>query len=154
MAEPVPSASSPAGDHPSLPTNAEDRAAAAALSSLNTAQIDDAEEGGSAPAAGAGKRGRPSKADQEALGKAMSRLEMIAGTGSGTGTGEKEAGKKKEGGVEEKGEMKEAVEEVRKKPVVKITADNVNMLVGLTDRLVVGRRWMVVADVCLADQPP
>lgn len=142
MAEPVPStaqsppsASSPAPDT-SLPTNAEDRAAAAALSSLNTAQIDDAEEGGPAPPAGAGKRGRPSKADQEALGKAMSRLEMIAGsgTGSGAGGGVKEVGKKKDSGMAEKekgeGEKKGPVEEVKKKPVVKITADDVNMLVG------------------------
>lgn len=144
MAEPAPSSvqspndasGSPAIDPSSssfLPTNADDRAAAAALSSLNTAQIEnDAEDAGSAPAAG--KSGGPSSADKEALGKAMSRLEMIAGGGGTGGTvkgGTAEAGKKEAttssfAKVTEKGKSAEVV---KKKPVVKVAAEDVNLLV-------------------------
>lgn len=53
-------------------SNAEDRKAAAALSSLNTNEI--ATEGASI--------GAPVNATQEALGRAMSRLEIAAGQGS------------------------------------------------------------------------
>ncbi|KAJ6138223.1 hypothetical protein N7471_004709 [Penicillium samsonianum] len=74
MSDQIPSATA----HPDtvekpLPSNAEDRKAAAALSSLNTNEI--TTEGVSA--------GTPLTADQEALGRAMSRLEIAAGQGSG-----------------------------------------------------------------------
>ena len=118
MAEPVSSASNAAADaaadneeDPStrLPKNAEDRKAAAALNSLNANEISHDETG-------SGATKQPSKADQEALGKAMSRLEIASGAGV--------AKKKDEGNKAE--EKKEA--EVRKK--VKVAADDVNFLVG------------------------
>ncbi|CAI7664770.1 hypothetical protein N7527_000637 [Penicillium freii] len=59
-----------------LSSNAEDRKAAAALSSLNTNEI--ATEGASI--------GAPVNATQEALGRAMSRLEIAAGQGSDSKT--------------------------------------------------------------------
>ncbi|KKZ66386.1 hypothetical protein EMCG_07890 [[Emmonsia] crescens] len=115
-----------------LPTNAEDRAAAAALSSLNTANETSASENDAGVPSGAAL---PSAADQEALGKAMSRLEIIAGTGkaggsgagAAAGTGKKDTNARKsraddktEGGEEEK-----AV----KKKVVKVAAEDVGLLV-------------------------
>ncbi|KAJ5731354.1 uncharacterized protein N7483_005862 [Penicillium malachiteum] len=68
MSDPIPSASAsadPEASERSLPTNAEDRKAAAALLSLNQNAI----------GAEASPTGGPSGAEQEALGKAMSRLE-------------------------------------------------------------------------------
>lgn len=118
MAEPVPSASNAAADaaadneeDPStrLPKNAEDRKAAAALNSLNANEISQDE-------AGSGATKQPSQADQEALGKAMSRLEIASGVG---------AGKKKDGGNKAE-DKKEA--EVKKK--VKVAVEDVNFLVG------------------------
>lgn len=73
MSDPIPSASGDPGVDQPLPTNAEDRRAAAALSSLNANQL----AADAAPAQG------PSIAEQEALGKAMSRLEIAAGEGTG-----------------------------------------------------------------------
>ena len=117
MAEPVPSASNVAVDtaadneeDPSarLPKNAEDRKAAAALNSLNANEISQDELGQSTSK-------QPSKADQEALGKAMSRLE-IAGGG---------AAKKKDDG--KKAEERKEVE-VKKR--VKLVAEDVNFLVS------------------------
>ena len=117
MAEPLPSASIAAADTAAdneedplsrLPKNAEDRKAAAALNSLNTNEITQDESGGSAAK-------QPSKADQEALGKAMSRLEIATGTGAAK---KKEEGKK----AEEKTEG-----EVKKK--VKVAAEDVRFLV-------------------------
>lgn len=117
MAEPLPSASNAAADTAAdneedsssrLPKNAEDRKAAAALNSLNTNEITQDETGGAAAK-------QPSKADQEALGKAMSRLEIASGTG---------AAKKKE---EAKKAEDKAEGEVRKK--VKVAAEDVNFLV-------------------------
>ncbi|GMF74334.1 unnamed protein product [Aspergillus oryzae] len=61
------------------PANAEDRKAAAALSSLNTNEI--GADSGAKP---------PSSADQEALGKAMSRLEIVAGQDAGKKTTEQQ----------------------------------------------------------------
>ncbi|WEW59518.1 hypothetical protein PRK78_004992 [Emydomyces testavorans] len=105
---------------------AEDRAAAVALSSLNTttaAATEDADaQSGTA---------LPSRADQEALGKAMSRLEALAtaaekgGSGPGAGTG---VGKKDAGGAGAKEE-----EKVVKKSVVKVKAEDVNLLIDQLD---------------------
>lgn len=72
MSDPIPSATTDPDVDQSLPANAEDRKAAAALSSLNTNEL----AADAAPAKG------PSNAEQEALGKAMSRLEIAAGEGS------------------------------------------------------------------------
>lgn len=72
MSDPIPSATGdPAAVEQPLPANAEDRKAAAALDSLHTNEL----------AVDAPTKG-PSSADQEALGKAMSRLEIAAGKGS------------------------------------------------------------------------
>ncbi|KIW98917.1 uncharacterized protein Z519_00580 [Cladophialophora bantiana CBS 173.52] len=115
MAEPIPSASSAAADaaddetSQDLPNNAEDRKAAAALNSLNANEMS-TENGES------GTR-QPSAADQEALGKAMSRLEIASGLG-----------KKKEDNT--KAQAKKEVE-VKKK--VKIAAEDVNFLVEELD---------------------
>ncbi|CAG8888269.1 unnamed protein product [Penicillium egyptiacum] len=74
MSDTIPSATTGQGTvEAPVPSNAEDRKAAAALSSLNTNEI--ATEGASA--------GAPLTANQEALGRAMSRLEIAAGQDSG-----------------------------------------------------------------------
>ena len=120
MAEPVTSATNANAttsvaadneDDPSsrLPKNAEDRKAAAALNSLNANEITQDETGG-----GAAKQ--LSKADQEALGKAMSRLEVASGAG---------AAKKKD--ERKKAEEKKEVE-IKKK--IKVAAEDVTFLVG------------------------
>jgi hypothetical protein len=117
MAEPIPSASN--ADEQRLPANAEDRKAAAALNSLNENEISGA-DGGDGDG-GPSSRHVPSKADQEALGKAMSRLEIAAGgktSGTAAGAG---AGKSKTAGA--------SGEEVKKK-VVKVAAEDVTLLVG------------------------
>ncbi|PGH12473.1 hypothetical protein AJ79_04217 [Helicocarpus griseus UAMH5409] len=107
-----------------LPKNAEDRAAAAALSSLNTGnEISSAEAGGPSGAA------PPSAADQEALGKAMSRLEMIAGAGKEGVAGKRDAKKGKVEGAEKAA----AEEKAAKKPVVKVSAEDVGLLVDQLD---------------------
>lgn len=112
MAEPIPSASTAAADaaddetSQNLPNNAEDRKAAAALNSLNANEM--STENGEAAAK------QPSAADQEALGKAMSRLEVASGIS-----------KKKED--TKKAETKKEVE-VKKK--IKISAEDVTFLVG------------------------
>ncbi|PWY93489.1 hypothetical protein BO94DRAFT_532427 [Aspergillus sclerotioniger CBS 115572] len=109
MSDSIPSAhadaEAPEQQHP--PANAEDRKAAAALSALNTSQI----ASDATPKA-------PSAADQEALGKAMSRLEIAAGHG---------LSKKP---VAE-AQRKEA--EVVKKKAVKVAAEDVNLLVNELD---------------------
>ncbi|KAJ5778113.1 hypothetical protein N7520_001359 [Penicillium odoratum] len=105
MSDPIPSASA---DHEGLdnshPANADDRSAAAALSSLHSNEIG---------ATASPTRG-PSSADQEALGRAMSRLEIA----SGHGAGEKHPGTALNNGVEVK------------KKVVKISAADVTFLVN------------------------
>lgn len=108
MSDPIPSASADqdAVDH-IAPSNAEDRKAAAALSSLNVNEV--ATEGIS--------DGAPETANQEALGKAMSRLEIAAGKGPNT----KGAAVQKSGGA------------VAKKKVVKIAAADVALLVSFND---------------------
>ncbi|SLM33782.1 hypothetical protein LPUS_02357 [Lasallia pustulata] len=84
---------------PAVPASAEDRKAAAALSSLDARGEDD--EGTS----------KKPNLDQEALGKAMSRLEL-ASKGKGS-----DKGKSKEGDIE------------KKKPVVKVDQADVALLV-------------------------
>jgi len=95
-----------------LPKNAEDRKAAAALISLNANKIPQAKPAGTSSR-------QPSAADQEALGKAMSRLEIASGTG-----GRKDAEKKNN-------DKKAAEAEVKKK--VKIASEDVNLLVSAYD---------------------
>ncbi|OAX84239.1 hypothetical protein ACJ72_01401 [Emergomyces africanus] len=121
-----------------LPTNAEDRAAAAALSSLNTANETSASENDAGVPRGAVL---PSAADQEALGKAMSRLEIIAGVGKAGGAGAAaaaavEAGRKDTNSKKSKADDKaEGGEEdkVVKKKVVKVAAEDVGLLVDQLD---------------------
>jgi hypothetical protein len=108
MAEPIPSAGD--GDDQRLPANAEDRKAAAALSSLNNNEISQGDDAGSKLS---------SAAAQEALGKAMSRLEIAAG-GSANKTGA--AATPSTGKT---GQKKEVV----KKKAVKIAAEDVTLLV-------------------------
>ncbi|KAL4913224.1 hypothetical protein BDW62DRAFT_193004 [Aspergillus aurantiobrunneus] len=110
MSDPIPSAA-PSESHPS--TSAEDRKAAAALSSLNTTEIT------SEPAATSGAK-QPSSADQEALGKAMSRLEIAAGGQKGTA---KAAAKSEAGAAEVK----------KKAAVVKVSGEDVSLLVNELD---------------------
>ena len=124
MAEPITPFSQQSADNDNnnetsenLPKNAEDRAAAVALSSLKTNEI--SASGNDAGGPGGGKL--PSAADQEALGKAMSRLELIAGTG-GAGATEKKDVKK---GKEEEGKTL-----AKKKVVVKVLAEDVMLLVS------------------------
>jgi hypothetical protein len=116
MAEPLPSASNAAEvpdneETARLPKNAEDRKAAAALNSLNANEISQDETAGTSSK-------QPSAADQEALGKAMSRLEIASGT-----RGRKDA--------EKKSDKKAAEAEVKKK--VKIASEDVNLLVSAYD---------------------
>ncbi|KAL4784848.1 hypothetical protein BJX76DRAFT_326208 [Aspergillus varians] len=109
MSDPIPSA---APSEPAPSTSAEDRKAAAALSSLNTTAIT------SEPAAASGTK-QPSSVDQEALGKAMSRLEIAAGGQKGTTKAVKSGG----GGVEVK----------KRAAVVKVAAEDVGLLVNELD---------------------
>jgi hypothetical protein len=112
-----------------LPKNAEDRAAAVALSSLKTNEI--AASGDDVGGLGAGKL--PSAADQEALGKAMSRLELIAGAGGIGAAAKKDVKKSKE---------EEGKPVAKKKVIVKVSAEDVTLLVsGKKDR----KFWMVVS---------
>ncbi|CAP94519.1 hypothetical protein E8E15_000382 [Penicillium rubens] len=108
MSDTIPSAS--AGQDTvenAIPSNAEDRKAAAALSSLNTNEI--ATEGASA--------GAPLTVNQEALGRAMSRLEIAAGQDSGN--------KKTAEGPK--------TDEVLKKKTVKVAPADVTLLVDHLD---------------------
>ncbi|KIW12424.1 hypothetical protein PV08_09701 [Exophiala spinifera] len=114
MAEPIPSATAAAdaGDDETaqnLPPNAEDRKAAAALNALNATGM--SHENGDSATKG------PSAADQEALGKAMSRLEIASGVSK-----KKEDSKKTE-----------AKKEVETKKKVKIASEDVNFLVEELD---------------------
>jgi hypothetical protein len=106
MAEPIPSAGD-GDDQQRLPANAEDRKAAAALSSLNKNEISQGDDAGN---------NLSSAAAQEALGKAMSRLEIAAGGGASktVAAAAPSTGKK---------------EDVVKKKAVKIAAEDVTLLV-------------------------
>ncbi len=103
MSDSIPSATEEA-DQPPVPANAEDRKAAAALSSLNTTELASSDAN---PA-----KGR-SNAEQEALDKAMSRLEIAAG----------------QGGAPKKSSQPLKEREVKK--TVKIVAADVSFLVCL-----------------------
>ena len=111
MAEPIPSASTAADaadeETQTLPKNAEDRKAAAALNALNANEMSQEST----------VQKQPSAADQEALGKAMSRLEIASGVAS----------KKKD---EDKKKAKEDQKEGVIKKKIKISSEDVNFLVG------------------------
>ncbi|KAJ5834823.1 hypothetical protein N7447_000849 [Penicillium robsamsonii] len=108
MSDPIPSATAdPEAIEKNLPSNAEDRKAAAALSSLNPNEI--ATEDASARA--------PLSANQEALGKAMSRLEIASGQDLGN--------KKAAEGLKTDG--------VVKKKIVKVAPADVALLVDQLD---------------------
>ncbi|KAI9369767.1 hypothetical protein BJX61DRAFT_545268 [Aspergillus egyptiacus] len=119
MSDPIPSATTthPESTATSTTASAEDRKAAAALSSLNTTEIT------SDPAAASSKP--PSSADQEALGKAMSRLEIAAGV---SGSAKKQ--QKQEGGT---GTGTGTGGETKKKSVVKVSGEDVGLLVEQLD---------------------
>lgn len=111
MSDPIPAASTTADpeQEQQLPTNPEDRKAAAALSSLNNG--DGADSGSK----------MPSTIDQEALGQAMSRLEIAAGQ---SGNNASSAAKEKKATPQQA-----AAAEVKKKAAVKVAAEDVNLLV-------------------------
>lgn len=113
MAEPIPSASNDT-EESKAPTNAEDRKAAAALDSLNANAM--SQENGES----SGTK-QPTAADQEALGKAMARLEGVAGGKGGA--------KKAESKVDGKGVVKKKEDEIKKK--IKVDAGDVQFLVSL-----------------------
>lgn len=112
MAEPIPSAND--NEEVQQPTNAEDRKAAAALDALNANDM--SQDNGDAQ----GTK-QPNTSDQDALMKAMGRLEAVAGSGS-KGTSKKAV------------EKKEAVnKEAEAKKRVKVSQEEVQFLVGELD---------------------
>ncbi|KAL4885510.1 hypothetical protein BJY04DRAFT_214306 [Aspergillus karnatakaensis] len=103
-------------------TSAEDRKAAAALSSLNTTEIASSDSSANTK--------QPSNADQEALGKAMSRLEIAAGKGgSGASSGVGASGAKGKGNGDGSGKAAEGVKKVN----VKVLSEDVTLLVSELD---------------------
>lgn len=135
MAEPLPSASeggvaaAESTEDTRLPTNAEDRKAAAALSSLNANEISaDSSADAAAPKA-------MSAADQEALGKAMSRLEIASGGkakkdgATATAAGENSVVSERKKQREEMRRREEEEKERRRK--VKVKSEDVVILVSL-----------------------
>lgn len=110
MSDSIPSAHPDEQHQHHHPTNAEDRKAAAALSALNPSHIaSDTPKSSSTPSA----------ADQEALGQAMSRLEIASGqSGGGRGGGQKPAEA-----------QKRVPAEGAKKKAVKVAVEDVNLLV-------------------------
>lgn len=114
MAEPIASASTTADaadeEHQPVANNAEDRKAAAALNNLNTQEISQD---------GEGTTKQRSAADQEALSKAISQLEIASGGGKKTEASKKVEAKRKE----------EA--EVKKK--IKVSQEDVAFLVDELD---------------------
>ncbi|KAL2841260.1 hypothetical protein BJY01DRAFT_249609 [Aspergillus pseudoustus] len=117
MSDPLPSEHHPAS------TSAEDRKAAAALSSLNTTEIT------SDSASGTGAAKPPSAADQEALGKAMSRLEIASGGGGAANKGKK----KDDGAAKGKGGGETAAKKKPAVPAVKVSLEDVGLLVNELD---------------------
>ncbi|RAO71419.1 uncharacterized protein BHQ10_007431 [Talaromyces amestolkiae] len=107
MADNIPSAAE--GEENRLPANAEDRKAAAALNSLNDNEISQD-----------GSDKLSSAAAQEALGKAMSRLEIASGGAVGKAGGANKA-------------AAGAAETAVKKKAVKIVAEDVTLLVEELD---------------------
>ena len=129
MAEPLPSQSQStaqldADDLPSATTNAEDRKAAAALSSLDARGDDEYDNG----KPGGGK-GANNNIDQEALGRAISRLEISAGGGGG-GRGGGKATEGKDGG-DKSGNNKGKGKDVEALKKVKVDQNDVALLVSL-----------------------
>lgn len=134
MAEPLPSATeggvaaAESAEDTRLPTNAEDRKAAAALSSLNANEISaDSSADAAAPKA-------MSAADQEALGRAMSRLEIASGgtakkEGAAAAAGDSTLASAKKKEREERRRKEEEEREKRRK--VKVKAEDVVSLVSL-----------------------
>ena len=123
MAEPLPFASTEAAtdDSKPLPTNAEDRKAAAALNALDANAM-----GSDAAQAGDGKQ--PAQVDQDALGKAMNRLEIASGTAKANkDDSEAAGGAKKLSKWQEKRQREE--EEAKRKKAVKVKAEDVNFIV-------------------------
>ncbi|KAL4744035.1 hypothetical protein BDV11DRAFT_1748 [Aspergillus similis] len=115
MSDPIPSATTATtSELPSASAAAEDRKAAAALSSLNTTEIT------SETAASESKQ--PSSADQEALGKAMSRLEIAAEGTRSHATSKEES----EGGSKTSEAKKKAAAAVA---AVKVSGEDVSLLV-------------------------
>ncbi|KAN0071538.1 hypothetical protein V8E54_010134 [Elaphomyces granulatus] len=98
-----------------LPKTAEDRKAAAALSSLNANEISQSSNDASS--------NLPSAVDQEALGKAMSRLEIVAGCAAGT---------KGSIGPGQGGALKKETDNIKKK-AVKIAAEDILLVVEELD---------------------
>ena len=145
MAEPVPSKTQKADENPdsatnpddtapeaTLPRNAEDRAAAAALSSLD-ADVTATGAGDAGAVGGAkGGKGAPSAADREALGKAMNRLEALTGGKKQSQVQTQQASQTGAAKKMEKKDGKSAAEEgaKAKAPVVKVAVEDVNLLVG------------------------
>lgn len=136
MAEPIPSASNAAPDSTGaageaeespaairLPQNAEDRKAAVALNSLNTNELTQDNASQDHP------QGSSCQADQEALGKAMSRLEMAGGSTTATAPASKDGAQK---GADEK-----APGEIKKK--IKVSTEDVSFLVSMAKSLSVMR---------------
>ncbi|GLB03114.1 hypothetical protein AtubIFM57258_007689 [Aspergillus tubingensis] len=111
MSDSIPSAHPDEHHQHQHPTNAEDRKAAAALSALNPSHIaPDTPKSSSTPSA----------ADQEALGQAMSRLEIASGQTGGAGRG----------GVQKPVEAQKRVPaEGAKKKAVKVAVEDVNLLI-------------------------
>lgn len=127
MSEPLPSQSQStaqpdADDLPPAITNAEDRKAAAALSSLDARGDDDEYDNGKA----GGGKGVNNNIDQEALGRAISRLEISAGGGGGKGGGKATEGRDGGNKSGNKGKGKE-LEALKK---VKVDQNDVALLVS------------------------
>ena len=101
-----------------LPKTAEDRKAAAALSSLNANEISQSSNDASS--------NLPSAVDQEALGKAMSRLEIVAGGAAGT--------KGSVLGAGQGGAHKKETDSIKKK-AVKIAAEDILLVVSIRMQL-------------------
>lgn len=130
MSDPIPSATTATtSELPSASAAAEDRKAAAALSSLNTTEI--------TSETAASETKQPSSADQEALGKAMSRLEIAA------------EGTKSHAGSKGKGEGGSKTSEAKKKAAavaaVKVSGEDVTLLVCshvafIAEKIGIGRR--------------
>ncbi|KAL4996912.1 hypothetical protein BDV10DRAFT_100764 [Aspergillus recurvatus] len=123
MSDPIPSATTTTSSEiPSASAAAEDRKAAAALSSLNTTEI-------TSEITASGTK-QPSSADQEALGKAMSRLEIAAGGAKGPASSKT----KSEG---EGGSGSKAIETKKKAAAavaaVKLSGEDVSLLVNELD---------------------
>ncbi|KAL4950778.1 hypothetical protein BDW69DRAFT_171379 [Aspergillus filifer] len=123
MSDPIPSAATEQPQSTSTAsTSAEDRKAAAALSSLNTTEV----AASSAEPATSSTGKQPSSADQEALGKAMSRLEIAAGRNGGKiSTMAKGTGTGQGGG--------DAAEVKKRVAAVKVAGEDVALLVNELD---------------------